>query len=202
VSDGLEALQGAEEALTDEAVQPFPVPSAGLHAVIAGSVAALGRTDWWVPGLRERVGGVLRGVPVERLVDATEGARPYRVAPASPHPADRALYAVGLAMADRERAAVVHLGIGSMADGAVHEAFNLAALHGPTVVFVVAVHPLDGDAPLARQLAPSPTALAEAFGIHTHTVDGSDPAAVRSAVEKALQKRGPHLIHATLESKS
>lgn len=202
MNQAVAALRDAERDLAALDPYPMPVPSDGLEAVIVGSVAALGHTDWWVPGLRERVGAVGRGVSVDRLVDATAGARPYKVAPVSPSPADRALYAVGLAMADRDRASLVHLGIGSMADGAVHEAFNLAGLHTPTVIFVVAVHPLDGDAPLARQLATTPSALAALFGLNTTTVDGSDPAAVRSAVEKALQTRGPHLIEATLESNS
>lgn len=202
MSLGVDELRAAEESLLAHQVRPFPVSCAGLEQVVAGTVSALRRTDWWVPGLRERVGAVLRGVPVERLVDAGDGARPYKVAPASPSPADRALYAVGLALADRERAAVVHLGIGSMADGAVHEALNLAALYQPNVVFVVAVHPLDGDAPLARQLAPTPAELGSVFRLTTTTVDGTSAEAVRDAVAAALDARGPHLIQANLESRS
>lgn len=198
----VEALRMAEAELAASDPVPFPVGSAGLEAVVAGTVEALRRTDWWVPGLRERVGGVLRGAPVERLRDAGEGARPYRIAPASASPADRAVYAVGLALSDRERAAVVHLGVGSMADGGVHEALNLASLYQPNVVFVVAVHPLDGDAPLARQLGAEPTALAEAFGLPTATVDGTDVDAVRAAVAAVLDARGPHLIQANLETRT
>ncbi|MCB9669076.1 MAG: hypothetical protein H6736_21050 [Alphaproteobacteria bacterium] len=193
-----DALHAAEAELASHHALPFPVSCAGLEAVISGTVAALGRTDWWVPGLRERVGAVERGVPVERLHDAADGARPYRVAPASPSPADRALYAVGLALADREKAAVVHLGIGSMADGGVHEALNLASLYQPTVVFVVAVHPLDGEAPLARQLAGTPSELAAAHGVASTVVDGGDADAVREAVAAALSARGPHLVQANL----
>ena len=107
---------------------------------------------------------------------------------------------MGLALADRDCAALVHLGIGSASDGAFHEALNLAALLKPTVIFLVAVHPLDGDAPLGRQLATSPAALAKAMGLHTTTVDGTDAAAVQQAVANALRQRGPHLIEASLES--
>lgn len=198
----LAPVREADAALAALDPKPFPLPVAGLESVVAGSLAGLGRGDWWVPGLRERVGAVQRGVAVERLVDPTQGARPYKVAPATASPALRALYAVGLALADRERAALVHLGIGSMADGAIHEALNLAALYQPTVIFMVAVHPLKGDAPLAEQLATTPSALATAFGVRTSTVDGTDADAIRTSVEEALHHKGPHLIQAMLETTS
>ena len=177
--------------------RPFPLPIHGLEAIVAGSVTALSRSDWWVPGLRERVGAVLRDVPVSRLVDGTRGAKPYRVAPPSPSPALRALYAVGLGL-HGEGAALVHLGIGSASDGALHEALNLAALTGASVIFVVAVHPLDGDAPLGPQLATTPAAIAGAFGIPTQTVAGDDAQAVHDAVAAARSAGGPHLIEARL----
>ena len=63
------------------------------RAYVEEAIAALGRGDWWVPGLRERVGAVLRDVPIERLVDGLAGARPYKVAPPTPSPALRALHA-------------------------------------------------------------------------------------------------------------
>jgi pyruvate dehydrogenase E1 component alpha subunit len=145
---------------------------------------------------------VLRGVPIERLADGFAGARPYKVAAPGGSPALRALVAVGLAEVDHERAALVHLGIGSAADGAFHEALNLAALLRPTVLFVVAVHPLDGkDAPLGRQLAADPAALAKAFGIATTSVDASDAKAVHAAVKAARKAGGPHLIAARLRSR-
>lgn len=191
-------LRDADAALAAAGPSPFPLPIHGLETVVAGAVTALGRGDWWVPGLRERVGAVLRDVPVERLVDGTRGARPYRVAPPTPAPALRALHAVGLALADRERAALVHLGVGSCADGALHEALNLAALLRPNVIFVVAVHPLSGDAPLGPQLAATPAALAGAFGIPAAIVAGDDEAAVHDAVKAARAAGGPHLIEARL----
>ena len=68
----------ADHALNASGPKPFPLPVTGLEAVIAGSLTALKRTDWWVPGLRERVGAVLRDVPLERLTDGFVGARPCR----------------------------------------------------------------------------------------------------------------------------
>ncbi len=182
--------------------EPFPLPLGTLEPVVRGAVAALGPHDWWVPGLREAAGATLRGVPPERLGSFAEGFLPYRIAPATPAPGMRAIYAVGLALADRHRAALVHLGVGSTADGATHEALNLAALYQPTVIFLVAVDPLGDGAPLAPQLAASPAQLAVGFGLSTHVIDGADAEGVRQAVAHALAVRGPHLIQANLENPS
>ena len=190
-------IEEADRALTASAPRPFPLPAKGLEAVIAGSVTALEEGDWWVPGLRERVGAVLRDVPLERLIDGLRGARPYRVAPPTPSPALRALHAVGLALASSSTT-LVHLGIGSAADGAFAEALNLAALLGVPVIFVVAIHPLDGEAPVGAQLASSPAALAAAYGIPTETIDGADADAVHASVKAARLTGGPFLVEALL----
>jgi 2-oxoisovalerate dehydrogenase E1 component alpha subunit len=195
--EAIERIREADAVLAEAKVVPFPLPIAGLEAVVAGALLALDRGDWWVPGLRERVGAVLRDVPVERLVDGLSGARPYRVAPPTPSPALRALHGVGLALAGNR--VVVHLGVGSSADGAFHEALNLAALRHANVVFLLAVMPLDEAAPVATQLAADPAALGAAFGVRTATVSGSSVEAVRSAVATALEAGGPQLIVATLD---
>lgn len=195
----VDSLRRADRQLNSANPTPFPVPVAGIEAVVVGSVSALRRSDWVLPGLRERIGAVLRGAPVERLQHASAGARPYKVVPATASPANRALYAVGLAVGSGTTA-LVHLGIGSASDGSLHEALNLAALHHASVLFVVAVHPLAGDAPLGRQLAADLGALATAFSLPHTKVDGTDVNAVHSAVLAARDAGGPHLIEATLES--
>ena len=185
------ALQGGEPT-------PFPLPVGNLLPIVAGTVAALDRADWWVPGLRERAGAAARDVPVERLVDGLLGARPYRVAPPGASGALRALYAVGLALANPDHHVVVHLGIGSMSDGAAYEALNLAALQQAPVIFVVAVDPLDGDAPLGPQCAAPPARLAASLGIEVTEVDGTSAQAVHGAVRSAKLHPRPHLIEARL----
>lgn len=199
-ADTLQAVLEADRALNEAAPAPFPLPIGELAPVVAGTISALGRSDWWLPSMRERVGAAARGVPLDRL-SARLGARPYKVAPASPSPALRALYAVGIAHAERaqaDRFVVVHLGIGSASDGALHEALNLAALLRPNVIFVVSVHPLAAEAPLGAQLATSPAALARAFGIDAAEVDGTDAGAVAEAVRAARAAPGPHLVAAKL----
>ena len=191
-TEAIQRVQEADRAINEGDPSPFPAPILGLEAVVVGTVLALEDGDWWLPGLRERVGAVLRDAPVDRLRDGHDGARPYRVAPPNTAPALRALYAVGLGL---DGFACVHLGIGSAADGAFHEALNVAALRQSDVLFVVAVHPLTGaDAPLGPQLATQPAKLAEAFGIHAEVVDGNDVAAIHAAVGAARTRGGPHLI--------
>lgn len=197
-TEASEAIREADAQLQSSAPLPFPLPVGELLPVVAGTVSALSRSDWWVPGLRERVGAVAREVPIARLIDGFGGARPYRIAPPSPDGALRALYAVGLAAADPECAVVVHLGLGSMGDGAVHEAMNLAALRRANVVFVVAAHDLGEDAPLGRQIATSPAKIASGFDITVTEVDGRNAEAVHTAVGYARSLSGPHLVVASL----
>ena len=191
------SLVGHDAAFAALNPAPFHLPVRGLDAVVEGAIAGLRRGDWWVPGLRERVGAALRDVPLTKLVDPAMGARQYKVAPAEPT-ANRALYAVGLAMASPDCATLVHLGIASTAAGAFHEALNVAALRRPNVIFLVAVDPLGPGAPLPKQLATTPSRLAEAFGIPTTTVNGRSQEAVRDAVIAARTAGGPHLIQADL----
>jgi pyruvate dehydrogenase E1 component alpha subunit len=194
----IEQLRHADHQLNDAAPQPFPLPITGLEAVVAGSVLALDDGDWWVPGLRERVGAVLREAPIERIVNGLSGAKPYRVAPPTPSPALRALHAVGLALANPQATTLVHLGVGSAADGAWFEALNTAALTKANLIFLVAVHPLDGAAPVPQQLAGSPAKIAEAAGLTTAVIDGNDVRAVHEAVRKARAAGGPQVIEARL----
>lgn len=201
LTDDVRTLVEADAALAALEPTPFVLPITGLEAVVAGTVRALGRGSWWVPGLRERVGAVLRGAPVERLVDGFAGARPYKVAPPSAAPALRALHAVGLALGSGGAPVAVHLGIGSVSDGAFHEALNLAALQGANVVFVVAVPPLDG-APVPPQTAASPADLARAYGATVHEVSGHDAQAVHDAVEAAGEHAGPSVVVADLSKTS
>jgi TPP-dependent pyruvate/acetoin dehydrogenase alpha subunit len=192
----IQRLGEADQAFAALSPKPFHLPVAGLEAVVAGGIAGLGKGDWWLPGLRERVGAVLRDVPASKLVEPNVGASSYKVAPADSSPANRALWAVGLAMTGTP--ALVHLGVGSASDGAFYEALNLAALHRPAVIFLVAVHPLGEDAPLGPQIAASPSALARALGIPATEVDGHDVDAITGAVAAARKSGGPHVVEARL----
>ena len=191
----VQTLQDADAQLNGLDPIPFPLPLGRRAAAVAGAWTGVEATDWVLPGLRERVGAVVRGCSVERLVDGHAGARPYKVAPVSASPAARALHACGLAMADRERAVLCFLGEGSASYGELHEALNLAALHKLRVLFVVLREDLAAEgSPLAPQLSAKLVELAQAHGVQARGVDGGNAAQVRAAVSEAREGRGPWLI--------
>ncbi len=197
LADAIRTVQQADAALMAAGPSPFPLPISGLEAVVVGALEGLERGDWWVPGLRERAGAVLRGVGTDRLIDGFRGARPYKMAPPTASPATRALHAVGLAHGSG-RPTLVHLGVGSVADGAFAEALDLAARHGAPVIFLVTVWPLGDEAPLGPQAATRPEALARAWELPITEVDGTRAHAVREAVARAREAGGPHVLVATL----
>ena len=191
------ALGEAEARLAALGQEPVPLPLERLAPVVEGAFEGLSRRDWVVPGPRERVGAVLRGCPVERLVRG-DGARPYKVAPATVNPGARALHAVGLALASGEPV-LCFLGLASAAAGAFHEAINTAGLTGAPVIFLVTTQPLGPDAPVGRQLAGTPAALGAAAGLDAVSVPGTVDA-VREAVSAARAAGRPTVIEVNLES--
>lgn len=201
IDAALAQLVAADAALQAGGPSPLPLPVGDVAPIVVGAVLGLRDGDWWVPGPRERAGAVLRGVAVERLADALQGARPYRVAPGDLSPALRALHAIGLTMTHPDAAAVVHLGTGALADGAFAEALGLAALRGARVVFVLAERDLAG-APVPAQAVATASGLAAASGVRTVSVDGRDAAAVQAAVAAAVATDGPTLIVASLPSRT
>jgi len=195
LASALHRIRQADEELA--ASRSVPLDARGLEAVIVGGFLGVERGDWVVPGLRERVGAVLRSCPLDRLVRPGAGARPYRMAPVGASPANRLLHACGLAMAGEQ--VLVFLGQGSASYGAFHEALNLAALHGLDIILLVHCWDLDdSDSPLAPQVAGSLAAKALAYGVRSCTVDGGRVTEVLAAVIEARSQGGPHLIEARL----
>ena len=190
-------LKAAESALAAIAPAVHAIPLGPLAPIVEGGFSAMKKTEWIVCGPRERVGAVLRGANVERLADGHAGARPYKIAPTSDAPGSRALHAVGLA-AGTGKPVLCFLGSASVASGAFHEALNAAAITQAPVIFLVALTPITDDAPVGQQLAATPVALAQAFGIHAAN---AKPVAVdvTAAVERARTTEQPALIQVTLE---
>lgn len=191
----VDRLAQGEQALAEAGPVPFHLPLGWLRPVVAGGFAGMRRSDWVLPGPRERVGAVLRGCAPERLVEAYSGARPFKVAPPSGAPGSRALHAVGLAIASGAPV-LCFLGLASVASGAFHEALNAAVLMRASVVFLVAVARLDDRAPVGPQLAAMPAELARAAGLSVAEVE-ADFEAVRAAVAMARERGGPALIQVT-----
>lgn len=201
MSAAVETLREAEARLDELGPRPFALPLGPLAPVVAGAFAGMGRGDWVVAGPRERIGAILRGCPVERLVEPTAGARPYKLAPVSGAPGSRALHAVGLALGSASPV-LCFLGLSSAASGATWEAFNAARLTAAPVVFLHVAQPLRDDAPVGRQLAAELGTLAEALGIPVIAPADATEASVREAVAQArataAERPGPVVVSLTL----
>ena len=110
--------------------------------------------------------------------------------------------AVGSALAHKLRKngniATVFFGDGALAEGVLHESFNLAALWSLSVLFVCENNGWSEFSPASRQIAAKASGLASAFGIGSETVDGNDVVAVRAAALAAVGRirdgSGPFLI--------
>jgi pyruvate dehydrogenase E1 component alpha subunit len=187
-----ETLLAADTELAGLGPMPFALPLGPLAPVVAGAFRGMSKGDWAFSGPRGRVGAVLRGCTPGRLVDASAGARPYKLAPVSDGPGNRALHAVGAALASG-RPTLCLLGAASVASGAFHEALNVAALTGASVVFVVTMQEITDDAPIGRQVVADPAALAAAHGWKTFKPQATEDS-VFKAVAKARKARVPALV--------
>jgi pyruvate dehydrogenase E1 component alpha subunit len=192
--------------------------SIGQEAVAVGIAAALRPYDTLASNHRGHGHALAKGLDVSRffleIMGRSEGYCGGRGG--SMHVADMSVgmlgangivgaglpIAVGSALAHQLRKtggiAGVFFGDGALAEGALHESFNLAALWKLPILLVCENNGWSEFSPASRQLAAEPSKLAEAFGIPTDRVDGNDVIAVRdaamSAVEAVRAGGGPHLI--------
>ena len=112
--------------------------------------------------------------------------------------------AVGAAAAAQLRAdgsvAVAFFGDGAAAQGAFHEAMNLAAVWGLPVIFFCENNGYAEFSPAATQHAASLEQRAAGYGIRYVAVDGNDVAATASAMEDAVHTaragHGPAVVEA------
>lgn len=191
----MSALHEAEARLAALGRAPFALPLGRMSAAVEAVFSGFGQRGWVVAGPRERVGAVLRGCPVERLVDSFAGARPYKLAPVSAAPGNRALHAVGLALASGEPVLCL-LGLASAANGAFHEALNTTALTGAPVIFAVLVEPIAAGAPVGPQLSGSAAAIAAAHGLRSQRCSAAE---ARAIVAAAREANAPFLLEINLE---
>jgi len=190
----------------------------GEEAVAAGAMPALGPEDNIVATYREHGHALLRGVHMNAIMAEMYGKQEgcSRGRGGSMHLFDRGTrffggqaivgaglpLAAGLALADRMtgRSAVTacFFGEGAVAEGAFHEAVNLAALWQLPVLFCCENNLYAMGTALARSESQTDLCLkASSYGMPVLSVDGMDVVAVHQAVADALPRvrgEGPRFI--------
>ena len=183
----------------------------GQEANAVGSVLALREDDWLVPAFRELGALIAKGVPLHQVYMYWYGNEHgshlppeiYRTLPIAIPVGSQPLHAVGIAYAEKVKASgrivLTFMGEGATSQGAVHEAFNLAAVWKVGVVFYVQNNQWAISLPTEKQTASRTLAeKACAYGFESIRVDGNDLLAVYAATSVgariAREKNRPVLI--------
>lgn len=157
-------------------------------------------TDWLVPAFRETGALLLRGIPMEQLLQLWSGderggafPRALRTLPVAIPVGTHMLHAVGigwvLKTTGEDAAVLTVFGEGATSEGDFSEAMNMAAVFKAPVVFFCQNNQYAISVPYTRQTA-SPTVAqkALAYGMFGVQVDGNDVFAVYRAVSEALDR--------------
>jgi 2-oxoisovalerate dehydrogenase E1 component alpha subunit len=184
----------------------------GQEGAQVGAATALRSTDWLFPQYRELGALLVRGIPPEALGQMWRGAcyggvdvTDYCVAPVNisigTHALHAAGYAMGIHLDGDDDVAVAFIGDGSMSEGDVHEALNMAAVFRTPCIFFVQNNQWAISVPAQHQTH-SETIAQKAFGYGMPGIrcDGNDVlacfVAMGEAVERARTGGGPTLIEA------
>jgi len=184
----------------------------GHEAIQAGATFALGDDDWIFPSYREAAIGLVRGMPVETLLQWWRGhpsgwwnPADWNIASIAVPIATHVPHAAGLAWGKKLRGekavAMAFFGDGATSEGAFHEGVNFAAVMNAPAVFVCNNNQWAISTPIEAQTRAETLAdKAVGYGIPGVRVDGLDVLAVydaaRDAVERARAGGGPTLIEA------
>lgn len=215
------ALEERATALQRQGRLGFYIGCAGQEATHIGSAYALRPDDWLYTAYREPGGALLRGVPMQALVDqcfgnANDGTKgrqmPCHYAFSSANYASisspigtQCIEAVGTAMAMRIRkkdsVTISYFGDGGTSSNDFHSAMNMAGVFKAPSIFFCTNNQWAISLPVSRQTA-SETIAAKAvgYGMPGVRIDGNDLLAVyqatREAAERARAGHGPTLIEA------
>lgn len=180
------------------------------EAIQAGATFALGDDDWIFPSYRESAIGLVRGMPVETILQWWRGhpagwwnPADWNVASIAVPIATHVPHAAGLAWGKKLRGestvAMAFFGDGATSEGAFHEGVNFAAVMNAPAVFVCNNNQWAISTPIEAQTRAETLAdKAAGYGIPGVRVDGLDVLAVyeaaRDAVERARSGGGPTFI--------
>src|SRR3954451_5881948 len=180
------------------------------EAIQAGATFALTDDDWIFPSYRESAIGLVRGMPVETILQWWRGhpsgwwsPADWNVASVCVPIASHVPHAAGLAWGKKLKGedvvAMAFFGDGATSEGEFHEGVNLAAVMNAPAVFICNNNGWAISTPVSAQTrAASLADKAAGYGIPGVTVDGLDVLAVyeaaREAVARARRGEGPTLI--------
>lgn len=191
--------------------------SFGQEAVAAGVCSALDKQDTLATTHRGHGHVLARGMDLQSFFKELMGRAGGKCGgrSGSMHVADMGLgilgangivgasvpLALGSALAHQTRKtggiAVAFFGDGAMAEGALHEALNMAALWNLPMVFACENNGWSEFSPTARQFKGTLAGLAATFGIAHRSVDGNDVEATALAASDAVvhaRTEGPFVL--------
>lgn len=196
-----EAEKRLSQLFADGEIPGFIHLSIGQEAVATGVVAALDRTDTVASNHRGHGHAIAKGLDLDRffleIMGKAEGICKGRGG--SMHVADMSVgmlgangivaaglpIAVGSALAHKVKQtrniATVFFGDGALAEGVLHESFNLAAIWKLPALFVCENNGWSEFSPTSLQFAADPNASAKSFAIPGTSVDGNDVLEVYAA---------------------
>jgi pyruvate dehydrogenase E1 component alpha subunit len=203
-------IRRSEERLStmfaDGEVPGFIHLSIGQEAVSVGVMSALTAEDTIASTHRGHGHAIAKGLPLDgffsELLARNEGL--CRGRGGSMHVADMSVgmlgangivgaglsIALGSALAHkrlgRQAVAVAFFGDGALAEGLVHECFNMAALWRLPLLFVCENNGWSEFQPSSKQIAFKLGDLAAAYAIPHTAIDGNDVAAVADAAERVV----------------
>jgi pyruvate dehydrogenase E1 component alpha subunit len=200
---------------------PFHVGSLGEEAAIIGSAFAMRPSDWIFPCYREFGAALMRGFPLQRLVDNVYGNAgdivkgrqmphhyTHRVggwASISSPVGTQITQAVGFAWGSKIKhedvSVLVYFGDGSTSSADFHSGMNFAGVLKVPLVLFCRNNGWAISVPVERQTASATFAeKGPGYGIPGVRVDGNDALAVvavtRRAAKRAAEGNGPTLIEA------
>jgi acetoin:2,6-dichlorophenolindophenol oxidoreductase subunit alpha len=183
--------------------------SVGQEAVPVGVSLRLRRDDLITTTHRGHGDMIAKGAAVEGMIAEIYGRAGglCRAKGGSMHVADLSVGALGangivaagapiavgaalsLKRQGSDRVVVAYSGDGALANGAMHEAFNMASLWKVPVIFVRVNNRYAESTPIADYLGiPDPVAFAQGYGLAAELVDGNDVEAVADAAERAVAR--------------
>jgi pyruvate dehydrogenase E1 component alpha subunit len=182
------------------------------EAIQVGATYPLDDGDWIFPSYRESAIGLVRGMPVETVLQWWRGhpsgwwnPADWNVAsicvPVGSHLPHAAGLAWGKKLRGEDVVAMVFFGDGATSEGSFHEGVNFAAVMNAPAVFVCNNNGWAISTPVSAQTRAEALAdKAAGYGIPGVRVDGLDVLAVwesaRDAVERARNGGGPTFIEA------